>query len=793
MDELPQVLWAHRTTLKSSNGETSFNLVYGLKAVVPIEVSVETKRIKEFKVRQNEKGRREDLDILEDPEIHKAEFQGKMGPTWEGPYVVKKTYGDGAYKLETLSGSHVDRTWKGRYCVYVPELHKKPQRLEEQYDCMTRISTKELLTPFKNPEREFRSTRKLFKTSSLDDLSSPEFDLFSYLEDQFEEEVKEELRDNTFSGLDNEDANEHIEKVLEIVDLFYIPKINQDQLMLRAFPMSLTRAASRWLRNEPSSSIITWEVLMKKFLSKYCPPARTSKKMEEINNFQQEHDETLYQAWKRFKEILMRCPQHYLIDMQDVILFYMGLDVPTRQILDSKGVIPIMKAADVKKAIQEMADHSQKWHNGTEIKKVNEKVYAAQVGCESCGGPYYSKDCLLKEEGKTLEEAYTTLTKANNGRTVEQIMAESAKSHDENSNLTKEIQVEKGSGSLSSSTETNPGDHVKSISTTIDADTPSIRRINLNRYAVSSLQNMTHIFEPNRSVVPFLSRLSDDTYEEMDVLDSATYLKKMLRERPKMRYQIEASTNKNNSVVLEDPLTPKEKDLESFTLPCNIINNYFEKALADLGASVSVMPLTTFTNLAYGELAPMKLTVELADRPIKHPKGMAENKLVGIAKFVFPVDFIILDIPEDVIVPLIFERPFLSTAHAKIDMFIRMITLRVGNDKITFKSAKPASSLINRVYVLGLRERMDLDLEARIMGEALILNRSLDPEFEDFIELNDLNGPLELRRNQLWRAWMFTVMRRWEMSLLENHFVELHVLKQGDSKDLLPFTMAMIM
>ncbi|GJW94007.1 hypothetical protein Tco_0173679 [Tanacetum coccineum] len=86
----------------------------------------------------------------------------------------------------------------------------------------------------------------------------------------------------------------------------------------------------------------------------------------------------------------------------------------------------------------------------------------------------------------------------------------------------------------------------------------------------------------------------------MDVLDYATYLKKMLRERPKTGYQIEASMNKNNS------------------------------SLADLGASVGVMPLTTFTNLGLGELAPMKLIVELADRIIKHPKGIAENILVGI-------------------------------------------------------------------------------------------------------------------------------------------------------------------
>ncbi|GKA38679.1 retrovirus-related pol polyprotein from transposon TNT 1-94 [Tanacetum coccineum] len=226
-----------------------------------------------------------------------------------------------------------------------------------------------------------------------------------------------ELRDNTFSGSEHEDANEHIEKVLEIVDLFHIPKVTQDQIMLRAFPVSLTRSASRWLRNQPSGSVTTREVLKTKFLNKYCPPARTVKKMEEINNFQQEPDESLLRAWERFKKFLMKCPQHYLTDIQKVILFYNGLDVPTRQILDSKGAIPSKTVADAKIAIQEMTEYSQKWHNGTssrtrstetsnrlvviqaqlinlgrEIKKVNEKVYAAQVGCELCKGPHYIKD-----------------------------------------------------------------------------------------------------------------------------------------------------------------------------------------------------------------------------------------------------------------------------------------------------------------------------------------------------------------------------------------------------------------
>ncbi|GJU85102.1 hypothetical protein Tco_1292648 [Tanacetum coccineum] len=84
-----------------------------------------------------------------------------------------------------------------------------------------------------------------------------------------------------------------------------------------------------------------------------------------------------------------------------------------------------------------------------------------------------------------------------------------------------------------------------------------------------------------------------------------------------------------------------------------------------------------------------------------------------------------------------------------IDVFKKKITLRDGEEKIIFKSVKPASSLIKRVYMLSLRERIELDLEARLIGETLVLNRSLDPFFEDYIELNDLNVPLELRRDQV--------------------------------------------
>ncbi|GJX52168.1 gag-pol polyprotein [Tanacetum coccineum] len=167
---------------------------------------------------------------------------------------------------------------------------------------------------------------------------------------------------------------------------------------------------------------------------------------------------------------------------------------------------------------------------------------------------------------------------------------------------------------------------------------------------------------------------------------------------------------------IDNFIPQKEKDPGSFTLHCYINNVYFDNAFADIGAIVSVMPLSTYLNLGLDELAHTKFIVELADMTVKYPKGIAENILVGIGKFVFPVDFIILDMPKDVKVPLILERLFF---------------------------------LIKRVYMLNLRERMELDLEARLMGETLVLNRSLDPLYGDYIELNDLNVPLELRRDQV--------------------------------------------
>ncbi|GJX86637.1 reverse transcriptase domain-containing protein [Tanacetum coccineum] len=276
---------------------------------------------------------------------------------------------------------------------------------------------------------------------------------------------------------------------------------------------------------------------------------------------------------------------------------------------------------------------------------------------------------------------------------------------------------ERLSGTLQSSIEIKPRVINERISNSVKADKPLIRRINDNQYAISNLQNRNLFFESKKTTLPSPSHLNDDYWDELKEANGEKDLK----------------AHYTNTKPLGKALPRKEKDPGSFTLPCLINNMCFNKALADLGASVSVMPYSTYTTIGLGYLIPTKLIIELADRTVKRPKGIIGNVLVGIDKFTFPVDFIILDIPEDFKTPLIIGRPFFSTAHAIINVFKAKIILSVGNDKIFFKSNKPASNIIKRVYALGLLESRKLGLETMLMGDELRKNRSLDPFLEYYI------------------------------------------------------------
>ncbi|GJT45408.1 reverse transcriptase domain-containing protein [Tanacetum coccineum] len=161
----------------------------------------------------------------------------------------------------------------------------------------------------------------------------------------------------------------------------------------------------------------------------------------------------------------------------------------------------------------------------------------------------------------------------------------------------------------------------------------------------------------------------------------AKFLKGLLSNKTRLEEACTVKLNERCSAVLLNKLPSKEKDPGSFTIPCDIGHLHINNALADLGASISLMPYTMYEKLGLREPKPTRMRLELADRSIQYPQGIAENILIKIDKFILRIDFVILDMREDSKILIILGRPFLAIARAMIDVFNKKITLRVGNEE----------------------------------------------------------------------------------------------------------------
>ncbi|GJS23146.1 reverse transcriptase domain-containing protein [Tanacetum coccineum] len=189
----------------------------------------------------------------------------------------------------------------------------------------------------------------------------------------------------------------------------------------------------------------------------------------------------------------------------------------------------------------------------------------------------------------------------------------------------------------------------------------------------------------------------------------ASTLKSLISNKEKLFELARTPLNEHCSAVLLKKLPEKLGDPGKFLIPCDFPGMDECLALADLGASINLMPLSVWKKLSLPELTPTCMTLELADRSISRPIGIAEDVYVKVGKFQFPADFVVVDFDADPRVPLILGRSFLKTGRALIDVYEGELTLRVGKEAVTFNldqtsrySSNYDDNSVNRIDVIDM-------------------------------------------------------------------------------------------
>ncbi|GKA47194.1 reverse transcriptase domain-containing protein, partial [Tanacetum coccineum] len=254
-----------------------------------------------------------------------------------------------------------------------------------------------------------------------------------------------------FHGLPRDDANRHIDKFLEVTQHMKQNGVSDDALRLSLFPYSLTHHATAWYDRLPRNSIHSFDDMMRKFLSKYFPPSMVTKLRNEIIKFRQEPNESLFEAWERYKLSIDRCPNHNMLLVTQIDTFYNGLTLRHRDTINVAAGETFMQKTpkECYKLIENMTNHHNHWDTSatrdetsrtisstttTESLKVVrqlemmntnfldkmrqiQSVKSVSPKCETCGGPHSFTECPAVD-GYTQEAAHATTGNHNSGAQV---------------------------------------------------------------------------------------------------------------------------------------------------------------------------------------------------------------------------------------------------------------------------------------------------------------------------------------------------------------------------------------
>ncbi|GJS95097.1 reverse transcriptase domain-containing protein [Tanacetum coccineum] len=539
---------------------------------------------------------------------------------------------------------------------------------------------------------------------------------------------------------------------------------------LMLFPFSLEGAARIWLEKEPPRSILTWDDLVSKFINQFFPPSKTTNLRNEITRFQQRFDETFYEAWDRFNDLLRACPLHGCRKCIKLYTFYNGLELNDKSFIEfrrgCKAIVAKMGMSSSTPGVSPDVAKLKDMVKSLLLDKKNQSqapatVKAVEESCVTCGGAHSYRNCPATDgnvyrdniQEYTSQAVAVNYNQGNTGYrppmvanqirppgfpTVQQNQGNSQNRYNQNWGnnynqgpiyqprlnskpqlfklrlLQKQAITTRSGVSYNGPQVPPPSSSLPKVvepelEVTKDTVQPSIEDI---QPPVAQTQNDEPVVaQKTKHTLPYPSRINKEKLREKDDLLALKFMeifrnlhfelsftdallhmpkfapmfRKLLNNKDKIIDIVKTSVNENCSAVILKKFPEKLGDPGRFLIPCDFSEMDECLALADLGASINLLPLSIWKELNLPDLTKTRMILELADRTISTPNGIAEDVFVKVGTFFFPADFIVVDYIADLRVPLILGRPFLRTARALIDVHGEQMTLRHDDQSITFK------------------------------------------------------------------------------------------------------------
>nr|GEZ84515.1 reverse transcriptase domain-containing protein [Tanacetum cinerariifolium] len=506
-----------------------------------------------------------------------------------------------------------------------------------------------------------------------------------------------------FNGLSSDDANKHLDKFLHVTQSIKVNGVADDALRLYLFPHYLIHHATAWFDHLLRNLINTFEQMAKMFLGKDFPPSMVTKLRNEITNFRQRPDESLFESWERYKLSIDRCPNHNMLPITQIYTFFNGLTLRHCETINAAARGTFMKRhpEEFYDLIENMTTHHNNWdtsaqwrikeiiilrgttreetNSSKELTKFMKMNTASSSGLGTLPGNTMTNP---KEDLKVVTtNEFTNFMKANDAilNNIQTNNTSLTNSNLELKNMFGQFMKmntasSSGLGTLPGNTMTNPKEDLKGIitqsGTAYQGPTiPTTSSPPVVERETEATKDMVHPTNngSTKDVQPLV------VLTESPILNSERVVTPIIEPvaspvsapKPNQRPSILTPLNEHCLAVLLKKLPEKLRDPSKFLIPCDFPGMAECLSLADLGVNINLMPFSVRNNLYLLYLSPTCMTLELTDRLISYP--------VGIVKDVF------IKVDE----------------RALIDVFEGELTFRVGKEAITFNLDQTSSHSAN--------------------------------------------------------------------------------------------------